>query len=162
MLLPRSRFVFGRTVTVRCLSMNSEKSETLELDHVVEMVVQGNENDVGVRNWLGKRLPAIPYSLAEKLLRKKQIRVVTSTGEEPVPISHRHRMQAGEKVLIPKDLIKSNTQPQQQQQDKWSEPMQRWAKVLKSSVIFQDDHVVAINKPFDLPSQGKHMSCDVM
>jgi 23S rRNA-/tRNA-specific pseudouridylate synthase len=36
--------------------------------------------------------------------------------------------------------------------------MQDWIKVLNQSILFQDEHVVVVNKPYDLPSQGKSIA----
>lgn len=100
------------------------------------------KDDDGQRldRWLKKHVPEIPYGLAQKIIRKGQIRV---DGKRAKPDM---RLCEGQDIRIPP--VKDKPKPQKavlSSQD---------AEFIRSLVIYDDGDVLAINKPQGLAVQG--------
>ncbi|MCB1531825.1 MAG: RluA family pseudouridine synthase [Alphaproteobacteria bacterium] len=100
------------------------------------------EDDDGQRfdRWVKKYAPEIPYGLAQKLIRKGGFRV---DGKR---VKADSRLKAGQEVRIPPH------------EDKPADQKPRVSKFdsdfIRSLVIYDDGDVMALNKPYGLPSQG--------
>jgi 23S rRNA pseudouridine955/2504/2580 synthase len=110
--------------------------------------IKVKEDDDGQRldRWLKKNVPELSYILAQKLLRKGQIRI---DGKRAKPDA---RLETGQEVKIP---------PSAMQTDKIKAFAFQKPKItdkdrafMRSLVIYEDEDVIAINKPYDLAVQG--------
>ncbi|MBI1300843.1 MAG: RluA family pseudouridine synthase [Alphaproteobacteria bacterium] len=102
------------------------------------------EDDDGQRldRWIKKYVPEMPYVLAQKLMRKGQIRV---DGKRAKPET---RLSAGQEIKIPRFEITS-------QQPKSKPKITHEDEVfMRSLVLYEDEHVIAIDKPGGLAVQG--------
>ncbi len=110
--------------------------------------VKVKDDDDGQRldRWLKKNVPELSYVLAQKLLRKGQIRV---NGKRAKPDSH---LIAGQEVKIPPSAM----QTVQGKSFKTDKPKitDKDHAFMRSLVIYEDDDVIALNKPYDLAVQG--------
>ena len=102
------------------------------------------EDDDGQRldRWIKKRVPEIPYGLAQKLMRQGQIRVDSKRAKPDT------RLKAGQDVRIP---------PVEERLDRKTGKRKltdKDAALIKSLVIYDDGDVIALNKPYDLSVQG--------
>lgn len=101
------------------------------------------DTDAGVRldRWFKRQFPHIPHGRVEKLLRTGQIRVDGKRSKGNV------RLDLGQVIRIPPlpapSEIKSET--------RISEADQQYMKGL---IIYEDDNLIALNKPFGLAVQG--------
>ncbi len=106
------------------------------------------EDDDGQRldRWLKKNVPELSYVLAQKLLRKGQIRV---DGKRVKPDK---RITAGQKIKIPPSAIQNVNSKQFTQKKHIITDKDR--AFMHSLVLYQDEDVIAINKPYDIAVQG--------
>ena len=106
------------------------------------------EDDDGQRldRWLKKNVPELSYVLAQKLLRKGQIRI---DGKRAKPDT---RLQMGQEVKIPPSAFKvvkgTFSKPQK------PEITSQDRAFMHSLVLYQDEDVIALNKPYDIAVQG--------
>lgn len=100
------------------------------------------DDDDGQRldRWLKKRVPELPYGLAQKLMRTGQIRVEGKRAKAET------RLVAGQDVRLP---------PMEEQGEKREKKLSpKDIAFIKSLVIFDDGDVIALNKPAGLSVQG--------
>ncbi len=102
------------------------------------------EDDDGQRldRWLKRYVPELPFGLAQKLIRKGQLRVDGKRAKTDT------RLGAGQDVRIPPvegEGAKSARKKKISQED---------AAFIRSLVIYDDGDVLAINKPYGLATQG--------
>jgi 23S rRNA pseudouridine955/2504/2580 synthase len=108
-------------------------------------IIEVAQDDDGQRldRWLKKFVPDMPFVLAQKLLRKGQIRV---DGKRAKPDS---RLVSGQKVKIP---------PFQSEQEAYVPHKRKLsaddAAFITSLVIYDDGDVIALNKPHGIATQG--------
>ncbi|MFV0409711.1 MAG: RluA family pseudouridine synthase [Paracoccus sp. (in: a-proteobacteria)] len=105
--------------------------------------VAADEGDQRLDRWLKKKFPQITQGAAEKMCRTGQIRV------DGGRVKANTRVEAGQEVRIPplpdaKPAPKTDA-PRISASD---------AEMIQKAVIWQDQHIIAINKPPGLPSQG--------
>lgn len=102
------------------------------------------DDDDGQRldRWIKKCVPDMPYVLAQKLLRKGQIRV---DGKRAKPET---RLSAGQEVKIP-PFETSSQKPKSKPKITLED-----AEFMRSLVLYEDEHVIAIDKPSGLAVQG--------
>ena len=102
-----------------------------------------DETDAGARldRWFKRRFPHIPHGRVEKLLRTGQLRV---NGKR---VKGSHRLEAGEIVRIPPLPEKTDWKPKRS-----INPAD--VAFMKSLVIFENDELIALNKPSGLAVQG--------
>jgi 23S rRNA pseudouridine955/2504/2580 synthase len=114
---------------------------------VVNLVVDADEDDTRLDRWLKRKFHGLNQIQIEKALRKGEIRVDGARAKSNT------RVKAGQTVRVP---------PIQATPDKKSDDgEQRPAKVkssdadmMRSLVIFEDDRIIALNKPAGLATQG--------
>lgn len=101
------------------------------------------ETDAGVRldRWFKRKFPHIAHGRVEKLLRTGQLRVDGKRAKGNV------RLEAGQIIRIPPLPEPSEVKAQV----KISEADRRYMRDL---VIYEDDHLIALNKPFGIAVQG--------
>ncbi len=103
------------------------------------------QDDDGQRldRWIKRYVPELPYVLAQKLMRKGQIRV---DGKRVKPET---RIVGGQEVKIPPfasgNRDRSNDRKKMSDED---------IKFMHSLVIYEDEDVIALNKPAGIATQG--------
>ena len=106
------------------------------------------EDDDGQRldRWLKKNVPELSYVLAQKLLRKGQIRIDGKRVKPDV------RLEMGQEVKIPPSamrVVKGKKTVQQK-----PEITSQDRAFMHSLVLYQDEDVIVLNKPYDIAVQG--------
>lgn len=110
-----------------------------ELRHIE---IKADDDGQRLDRWLKKCVPEMPYVLAQKLIRKGQIRVDGKRAKMDT------RLSEGQIVKIPPVKGEARSQknkPRLSEED---------AEFMRSLVIYDDGDVIAINKPYGLAVQG--------
>ena len=112
-----------------------------------------SEDDAEQRidRWLRKRFPHLTQGRIEKMCRKGELRV--NGGR----VKTATRLEYGDKVRIP-PLTDSDNQPAPKTIRKITRSD---AEMIQSCVLWKDEHIIALNKPPGLPSQGGSASLAV-
>ncbi|MBD3677183.1 MAG: RluA family pseudouridine synthase [Rhodobacteraceae bacterium] len=105
--------------------------------------VSSEEADQRLDRWFRKRFPQVRQGMIEKMCRKGEIRV------DGGRVKASTRLEAGQSVRVPPlpDEAPEPQAPRPRVSDADAEMMRR-------AVLYRDDHIIAINKPPGLPSQG--------
>lgn len=109
-------------------------------------IISPHENGMRLDRWFKNHYPAVPYSFIAKLLRKGQIRIngKRSDGGD--------RVHTGDTLKLPsQNLLNSFVEKAKGDYVSLSLAAQ---KELRSWVIFEDDHLIVLNKPQGLAVQG--------
>lgn len=112
---------------------------------VQTLTVAADEGEQRLDRWLRRRFPHLTQGAIGKMCRKGELRV---NGGRVRPET---RVESGQKVRVPPmdaALLAPAPAPQ------LSGISASDAKMMRDSVIWMDDHVIALNKPAGLPSQG--------
>jgi 23S rRNA pseudouridine955/2504/2580 synthase len=111
---------------------------------VQTVTIGPDEGDQRLDRWFRKRFPHVPQGRIEKLCRKGEIRV------DGGRVKTSSRVEAGQSVRVPP--LPDEAAP---------EPLVRApriteadAEMIRRTVIYRDDHIIALNKPAGLPTQG--------
>ncbi|MEA2745077.1 MAG: rRNA pseudouridine synthase [Acetobacteraceae bacterium] len=104
-------------------------------------IVTEDEADIRLDRWLRRHIPGLQQSLIQKLCRTGQIRVDGARADTSA------RLLAGQSVRIPPMDAPAEPKPVSR-----IDPHD--AKDLQQAVIFQDDQILVLNKPYGLPVQG--------
>lgn len=109
---------------------------------VQHRAVTDDEEGMRLDRWFNTHFPEIKHGRLEKMLRKGEIRV--SGGRAKA----NRRLETGDEVRIPPlgSMTESRTTKTRVSEED--------AQKLRSMIIFEDDHVLALNKPFGLAVQG--------
>lgn len=107
--------------------------------------VSEDEVDLRVDRWFKRHYPALPFGRLAKLLRTGQVRV---NGRRASPGD---RLDAGSEIRVPP--LESETAPRPS--PKAHMPVKpEDAAALRDAILYQDDHIIAINKWPGLAVQG--------
>lgn len=113
---------------------------------VVHMAVVADEDDMRLDRWLKRKFPGLAQGQVERLLRRGEIRVDGARAKA------NQRLAAGATVRVP---------PIAPRADEDERPKPQAVKVgsadaawIRSLVIFEDDRIVALNKPAGVAVQG--------
>ena len=101
-------------------------------------------HDKGMRldKWFKQEYPSLPYGYLQKLLRTGQIRVDSSR------VKGGHRLKTGQEIRIPPIERRSAD-------DQGNLPVSdNRQENLRNRILFQDDDIIALNKPSGLAVQG--------
>jgi 23S rRNA pseudouridine955/2504/2580 synthase len=113
------------------------------MTQVLLIPVDEDETDTRLDRWFRRRYPDVKNGQLQKLLRTGQVRVDGKRADSAT------RLMAGQTVRVP---------PLGEAAPKYLKPHKpvsdRDTADLKSWVLYQDDWVIAINKPFGLAVQG--------
>ncbi|SMX30986.1 RluA family pseudouridine synthase [Actibacterium lipolyticum] len=105
--------------------------------------VTADEGDQRLDRWFRRRFPHIAQGRIEKMCRKGEIRV---DGGRAKPAT---RVEQGQQVRVPPlpepGEVSSQPKPTVSDAD---------TKLIQSCVLYRDDHIIALNKPPGLPTQG--------
>ncbi len=112
---------------------------------VQTLVVGADEGDQRLDRWFRRHFPHIPQGRVEKLCRKGDIRV------DGGRVKTSTRVEVGQTVRIPPLPDTAAPEPDRVRVPKISDDD---AEMIRRAVIYRDDHIIAINKPAGLPTQG--------
>ncbi|MBX2834239.1 MAG: RluA family pseudouridine synthase [Micavibrio sp.] len=109
-----------------------------------ERFIDVTEDDDGQRldRWLKKHAPDMPFGLTQKLLRKGAIKIDGKKAK------HDARLSQGQTVRIPAIEAASDIPKPAKKLD------EKDADFIKSLVIYEDEHIIALNKPNGIATQG--------
>ncbi|MDO5641658.1 MAG: RluA family pseudouridine synthase [Paracoccus sp. (in: a-proteobacteria)] len=111
----------------------------------VQMIrVAGDEGDQRLDRWLKKKFPQLSQGAVEKMCRTGQIRV------DGGRVRASSRIEAGQEVRVPP---LPDAAPPSPREDR-ARITDSDAGMIQRAVIWQDQHIIALNKPPGLPSQG--------
>jgi 23S rRNA pseudouridine955/2504/2580 synthase len=110
---------------------------------VQTLTVEPDEGGQRLDRWFRARFPHVPQARIEKMCRKGEIRVDGARAKSAT------RIEAGQAVRIP-PLPEAEDRPERRAEA----PSESDAQMILRSVLWKDDHIIAINKPPGLPSQG--------
>jgi 23S rRNA pseudouridine955/2504/2580 synthase len=103
--------------------------------------VTDDEADIRLDRWLRRHYPGTQQSLIQKLCRTGQIRVDGARADTNA------RLTPGQSVRVPPMDAPAEPRP-------ISKIDPHDAKDLQNAIIYQDDQILVINKPYGLPVQG--------
>jgi 23S rRNA pseudouridine955/2504/2580 synthase len=110
---------------------------------VQTVTVSEGEGDQRLDRWLRRRFPHVGQGQVEKLCRKGQIRV------DGGRVKASTRLEVGQAVRLPPLPDSAEPAPRRAATVNAAD-----ADMIQSSVIWRDDHFIALNKPAGLPTQG--------
>ena len=107
------------------------------------IVLTEDEGGQRLDRWLKRRFPQLQQGRIEKMCRKGELRV---DGGRVKPAT---RVEAGQSVRIPP--LPDSAPPAPAQRPRVSEADTR---MMQEAVLYRDAHLIALNKPAGLPTQG--------
>lgn len=110
--------------------------------------VKVKEGDDGIRldRWFKKYYPQANHIMVQKLCRKGQIRI---GGKRVKP---NDRIEMGQEIKVPMAIVTAyQVKPDKKKPAKLTDKERAF---IKSLVLYEDAHVIAINKPHGLATQG--------
>jgi 23S rRNA pseudouridine955/2504/2580 synthase len=112
---------------------------------VVNLLVEDDEDDTRIDRWLKRKFHGLTQGQIEKSLRKGEIRIDGARAKSNT------RLKAGQKVRVP-----PMSAPHDHDDDKPrpSKVKSSDADMIRSLVIYEDDRIIALNKPPGLAVQG--------
>ncbi|PVA06456.1 RluA family pseudouridine synthase [Thalassorhabdomicrobium marinisediminis] len=112
------------------------------MSRVQTLHVGPDEGDQRLDRWIKRRFPHLQQGRIEKMCRKGEIRV------DGGRVKSSTRVEVGQQVRIP-------PLPDPNEVDNRPRDMSAAdIKLIQGCVIYKDDHVIALNKPAGLPTQG--------
>lgn len=118
--------------------------------------VNFNDDGLKITKWFKKVDIQIPFSLFQKLLRKGAIKV---NGKKVKP---EYEVQANDIIELPNKLEQNEAGPQKRI---IKTSLKDAEELLLDNIIYQDEEIIALNKPQGLPTQGGskvNLSVDVL
>ncbi|MEZ5751261.1 MAG: RluA family pseudouridine synthase [Paracoccaceae bacterium] len=112
---------------------------------VQTVTVAEDEGDQRLDRWLKRRFPQITQGMVEKFCRKGELRV---DGKR---VKASDRIEAGQSVRVPPLPDVEAPKPAM---DRPKGISAADAAMIQGAVLWMDEHVIALNKPAGLPSQG--------
>ena len=110
---------------------------------VQTLAVGADEGDQRLDRWVKRQFPQISQGMVEKFCRKGDLRV---NGKR---VKASDRIEAGQMVRIPPlpdaEAPKIEREPRITTTD---------SEMIQAAVLWKDEHIIALNKPAGLPSQG--------
>jgi 23S rRNA pseudouridine955/2504/2580 synthase len=110
---------------------------------VQTLTIAEGEGGQRLDRWFRRHFPHVPQGRVEKMCRKGELRV---DGGRVKPAT---RVEEGQSVRIP-PLPDPGEQPKRVA----AHVSQADAKMMQAAVLWRDDHIIALNKPPGLPTQG--------
>lgn len=113
------------------------------MSRVQTITVGPGDSDQRLDRWLKRMFPHVAQGRIEKMCRKGELRV------DGGRVKASTRLQTGQTVRIPPlpepGQVVPKSKPNVSEAD---------ARMIRDLVIYQDDHIIALNKPAGLPTQG--------
>ncbi len=113
---------------------------------VATRTVSDDEADIRLDRWFRRHFPGVPQSAIQKLCRTGQVRVDGRRAEAAT------RLTSGQAVRIPP--LPAPTQAAAAAPKPIAQVDPEIARAIQAMVLYQDDHVIVLNKPYGLPVQG--------
>lgn len=110
--------------------------------------IEITESDAGLRldRWFRQNFPDVSYGYLQKLLRSGQVRVDSRR------VQANARLEAGAQIRVPQVVrLAPKSKPTAENPAKTSA---NDARDVEAMVLFEDEHVIVLNKPFGLAVQG--------
>ena len=111
-----------------------------------EQIVTADEADTRLDRWLKRQINGLPQSLIQKLLRRGQIRVNAKRATAS------HRLCVGDKVSWPDSLVATPAEAKPARRTSAIRPDE--LEALRQQILYEDEALLAINKPPGLAVQG--------
>ncbi|WP_370270015.1 RluA family pseudouridine synthase [Nioella sp.] len=111
---------------------------------VQTLTVEPGDGDQRLDRWFRRHFPHIGQGRIEKMCRKGEIRV---DGGRVKPAT---RLEVGQQVRIPPLPDEDAPRPEAPKPT----VSDKDAEMIRACVIYRDDHIIALNKPRGLPTQG--------
>lgn len=113
------------------------------MSRVQTIRIGNDEGDQRLDRWLKKRFPQLTQGAVEKMCRKGELRV------DGGRVKANTRIETGQEVRIPPlpDAAPATKAT-------WPRISDADASMIEMAVIWKDQHIIALNKPPGLPSQG--------
>lgn len=112
------------------------------MSRVQTLTVGPDEGDQRLDRWMKRRFPHLQQGGIEKLCRKGEVRI------DGGRVKSNTRVEVGQKVRIPP------LPDPDQVEDRPRDMSKSDIALIQGCVIYKDDHVIALNKPAGLPTQG--------
>jgi 23S rRNA pseudouridine955/2504/2580 synthase len=113
------------------------------MSRVQTITVGPGDGDQRLDRWLKRLFPHVAQGRIEKMCRKGELRVDGARAKAST------RLEVGQQVRIPPlpepGQVESAPKPAVTDKD---------AEMIRACVIYKDDHIIALNKPPGLPTQG--------
>ncbi|MBT3399241.1 MAG: RluA family pseudouridine synthase [Rhodospirillaceae bacterium] len=117
-----------------------------DLSAVRHIAVQSDDGDVRLDRWFKRHYPDVSYGQVAKWLRTGQVRV---DGHRAKP---GQRLSEGQDIRVPPMPATRTVEPPAERN---RQPVDRAdAAILRESIIYQDEFLIALNKPAGLAVQG--------
>ncbi len=113
------------------------------MSRVQTITVGPGDGDQRLDRWLKRKFPHLAQTRIEKMCRKGEIRI------DGGRVKGSTRVEVGQQVRIP-----PIPEPGQVEGAQKSRVSEKDAKLIRDCVIWQDEHIIALNKPPGLPTQG--------
>lgn len=110
---------------------------------VQTLTIGADEGDQRLDRWLKKKFPQLNQIAIEKMCRKGELRV---DGARAKPAT---RIEAGQDIRVPPLPDAAPAPP-----PRTATPRDGDAQMIQAAVLWKDEHIIALNKPAGLPSQG--------
>lgn len=114
---------------------------------VQTILITGDEGDQRLDRWLKKRFPQLTQGAIEKMCRTGQLRV------DGGRVKANTRIEIGQEVRVP-PLPETSAEDRAAPRTRSNKVKQSDAEMIQQAVIWRDEHIIALNKPPGLPSQG--------
>lgn len=116
----------------------------------VQTIIVGSEDaDTRLDRWLRRRFPALTQGAVEKLCRTGQLRI------DGGRVKASHRLVPGMAVRVPPLPAPSAAADPAVLPERDHDGISAAdAEMIRAAVLWKDDHIIALNKPPGLPSQG--------
>lgn len=123
---------------------DEEKKPERSLAPVASIRVKADEAGLRLDRWFKVHFPDVGYGYLQKLLRSGQVRVDSKRADANT------RLEAGQEIRVPhaareKPKSASEPQPKTSKSDR---------ALIESLILYEDEHVLVLNKPFGLAVQG--------
>ena len=112
---------------------------------VQTITIGPDEGDQRIDRWLKKKFPQLTQGAVEKMCRTGQLRV------DGGRVKANSRIETGQEVRVPPLPDAAAPAPARA---KKPGVKQSDAEMIQSAVLWRDEHIIALNKPAGLPSQG--------
>ncbi len=103
--------------------------------------VSDDEADIRLDRWFRRHFPGVPQSAIQKLCRTGQVRVDGKRAEAAT------RLLSGQAVRIPPLPAMPAEKPRM-------EPNPAATREIEAMILYQDDHLIVLNKPYGVAVQG--------
>jgi 23S rRNA pseudouridine955/2504/2580 synthase len=119
-------------------------------DRVETIKVKPTEADMRLDRWFRVHFPDVGYSYLQKLLRTGQVRVNSKRAEANI------RLVAGAEIRVPA-IVRNSSAKDANKAPSLKPPMgvsKADRTAIERMILFEDEHVLVLNKPFGLAVQG--------